>query len=170
MKKILISFEGESFPQELLEFARQLNVKDPILLTAAFVPEVDYAHLWSTTGGVASALFVPQVEDESTVIEDHSVNWRRIAPGMESSCASECPMMLIPEKVSLSEDIILMYDGTAASVHAVKQFAYVFPELVNIFSVMGLSSAISPASEKCRRSMPAFNGLANCTTFLISRS
>jgi len=80
MKKILISFEGESFPQELLEFARQLNVKDPILLTAAFVPEVDYAHLWSTTGGVASALFVPQVEDESTVIEDHSVK-------LEAYCA-----------------------------------------------------------------------------------
>ncbi len=181
MKKILIPFEGGSFPQELLEFARELNIKSPILLTAAFVPEVDYAQLWSASGGVASALYVPQVEDESAVIEDHSVK-------LEAYCArngikltihadrfdfalpairkearfadllvvsavhffdvistrqpnvymketlhgAECPMMLIPEKVGPPEDIILMYDGTAASVHAIKQFAYLFPELASI--------------------------------------
>lgn len=177
MKKILIPFEGGSFPQELLTFARDLNIHSPVLLTAAFVPELDYAQLWAG-GGLALSAYVPHGEDEDDVIAEHSERLKKfcVANGIrlrihadrfdfalpairkearfadllvisavhffdvisarqpnaymkEILHGAECPMMLIPEKAGLPGDIILMYDGTAASVHAIKQFAYLFPKL-----------------------------------------
>lgn len=42
---------------------------------------------------------------------------------------AECPVMLVPEKYKTPEQNILAYDGNESSVFAIKQFAYVFPEL-----------------------------------------
>jgi nucleotide-binding universal stress UspA family protein len=42
-----------------------------------------------------------------------------------------CPVLLVPEKFEFPESIILAYDGSEASVYAIKQFAYLFPELTN---------------------------------------
>lgn len=42
---------------------------------------------------------------------------------------SECPVMLVPEQFTLPDHILLAYDGKASSVFAIKQFAYIFPEL-----------------------------------------
>lgn len=44
---------------------------------------------------------------------------------------SECPVLLVPEKFVFPEKNILAYDGSESSVYAIKQFAYLFPELVN---------------------------------------
>lgn len=44
---------------------------------------------------------------------------------------SECPVMLVPENYKEPEQIILAYDGSESSVFAIKQFAYVHPELTN---------------------------------------
>ena len=41
---------------------------------------------------------------------------------------AECPVLLLPEKPKLPGEIILAYDGSASSVHAIRQFAYLFPE------------------------------------------
>lgn len=41
----------------------------------------------------------------------------------------ECPVLLVPEKFSFPEKIILAYDGTEEAIFAIKQFAYIFPEL-----------------------------------------
>jgi hypothetical protein len=43
MKKLLLPFEGGHYPQELLNFVAALQPVAPVLLTAAFVPESDYA-------------------------------------------------------------------------------------------------------------------------------
>ena len=43
---------------------------------------------------------------------------------------SECPVMLIPEKFEAPQQILLSYDGGESSIHAIKQFAYLFPELL----------------------------------------
>jgi hypothetical protein len=40
-----------------------------------------------------------------------------------------CPVLLVPEKFDFPESNILAYDGTEESVYAIKQFAYLFPEL-----------------------------------------
>ncbi len=42
---------------------------------------------------------------------------------------AECPVMLIPEKYKEPGQVILTYDGSESSVLAIKQFAYVYPEL-----------------------------------------
>jgi len=42
---------------------------------------------------------------------------------------AECPVMLIPEKYEEPQQVILTYDGKESSVFAIKQFAYVYPEL-----------------------------------------
>lgn len=41
---------------------------------------------------------------------------------------SECPVILAPESFNGITDIIFTYDGSAASVKAIKQFTYLFPE------------------------------------------
>jgi len=43
----------------------------------------------------------------------------------------QCPVLLIPEKFEFPENIILAFDGSADSVFAIKQFAYLLPELAN---------------------------------------
>lgn len=40
-----------------------------------------------------------------------------------------CPVLIVPEKYRFPENIILAYDGSSSSVFAIKQFAYLFPEL-----------------------------------------
>lgn len=42
---------------------------------------------------------------------------------------SECPVLLVPESFVFPQSNILAYDGSDSSVYAIKQFAYLFPEL-----------------------------------------
>jgi hypothetical protein len=42
---------------------------------------------------------------------------------------SECPVVLAPFEFHTIDEILLAYDGSAASVYAIKQFIYLFPEL-----------------------------------------
>jgi hypothetical protein len=42
---------------------------------------------------------------------------------------AECPILLVPERYELPGNLVLSYDGKASSVHAIKQFSYLFPEL-----------------------------------------
>lgn len=181
MKKILIPFEGASFPQEQLDFARELDALSPILLTAAFVPEVDYAQLWNASGGVAAAVYVPEAPDLDIVIERNSGRVRdfcarhnirvsihsdrmdfalpairkeaRFADLLAVSAThffdvisarqpnaymkeilhqAECSIILLPENPMMPSEVVLTYDGTGSSVYAIKQFAYLFPELATV--------------------------------------
>jgi nucleotide-binding universal stress UspA family protein len=43
--------------------------------------------------------------------------------------ASECPVVVVPERFDFPSRNILAYDGSDSSVFAIKQFAYLFPEL-----------------------------------------
>ena len=42
---------------------------------------------------------------------------------------SECPVLLVPENFIFPQSNILAYDGSDSSIYAIKQFAYLFPEL-----------------------------------------
>lgn len=42
---------------------------------------------------------------------------------------SECPVLIVPEDMRFPANNILAYDGSEESVYAIKQFAYIFPEL-----------------------------------------
>jgi len=180
MKKIVLPFEGSNFPTETLEFAKQLNELSPIQLTAAFVPEVDYARFFSAAGGMTGAAYIPELENEGEAIEKNSarleefcrlnnirhtihtdrldfalpsirqetrfadllvlssqhffenINARQPNAYMKEILhTTECPVLLVPEEFDLPDNIVLAYDGTPASVYAIKQFIYLFPELLN---------------------------------------
>ena len=42
---------------------------------------------------------------------------------------AECPVVVVPEIYSFPQSVIIAYDGSASSVFALKQFAYLFPQL-----------------------------------------
>lgn len=41
---------------------------------------------------------------------------------------AECPVLVLPEKATVPSSVLVAYDGSRASVYAMKQFAYLFPE------------------------------------------
>ena len=54
---------------------------------------------------------------------------------------SECPVIIVPEKFQFPKVNILAYDGSESSVYAIKQFAYLFPELCKHETLLVFSSA-----------------------------
>lgn len=44
----------------------------------------------------------------------------------------ECPLIVIPEKDVFPSALILTYDGSASSMYAIRQFAYLFPEWTSL--------------------------------------
>ena len=175
-----MAVDGTNFSTGAFEFVRELNEKASLLVAGIFVPQMDYANLWSyATAGGSAGVFVPLVEDEENEevaknIEKFEALCKknRIAyhvhkdffdfalPELkrESRFAdvlilsgelfykqvinanqfdymrhmlhhSECPVLIIPEHFQFPDNNILAYDGSEESVYAIKQFAYVFPEL-----------------------------------------
>lgn len=45
---------------------------------------------------------------------------------------TKCPVLIVPEKYSFPDSIILAYDGTESSVYAIRQFANLFPEMCHL--------------------------------------
>jgi len=53
---------------------------------------------------------------------------------------AECPVIVVPEQYKMPKSIILAYDGSHASVFAIKQFAYLFPEMQDLSTVVVYAS------------------------------
>jgi hypothetical protein len=51
---------------------------------------------------------------------------------MEALRASECPVVVVPENFKSIEQIALAYDGGKECMHAIKQFVYLFPDLLEL--------------------------------------
>lgn len=67
MKKIILAFDGSHYSNGACEFAKGLNEKKRILLVGSFLPQLDYANLWSYSGGgITGPLFVPVIEGEDS--------------------------------------------------------------------------------------------------------
>lgn len=180
MKKILLAFDGSNFSKGAFEFARRLNDMEPVLVTGVFMPQVDYANLWSYASAAgAGAGFIPLLEKEDTDIvqknilqfEDlcqkngiayrvHKDFYSFALPELKKESrfadviilsgelfykgvvesnqfdylrdalhTTECPVLIVPEHYQFPDNNILSYDGTGECVYAIKQFAYIFPEL-----------------------------------------
>jgi nucleotide-binding universal stress UspA family protein len=187
MKKILLAFDGSHFSEGALNFARKLNEKSPVLLTGAFLPQVDYANLWSYSGGGSSgASFIPLVEDsDAEAVKKNIKRFESFCHTNHIRCRThkdyfnfaipelkkesryadlliisselfyeqagserpndylketlhdvECPVIVVPENFEFPQSNILTYDGSKSSVYAIKQFAYLFPELVTQPSIL----------------------------------
>ena len=183
MKKILLAFDGSHYSEGALLFAKKLNEKSPVLVTASFLPQVDFANLWSYSGGGGEGKeFIPLVEDSNA--NDINKNIKRF----EAFCRQnhfrfrihkdyldfaipelkkesrysdlliisselfyeqagtttpneyleqvlhevECPVLIVPEEFEFPKSNILSYDGSGDSVFAIKQFAWLFPELAEL--------------------------------------
>lgn len=50
----------------------------------------------------------------------------------EALSQSECPIIVIPEQNDSPTSLVLTYDGSRSSVYALKQFAYLFPEMTSL--------------------------------------
>lgn len=179
MKKILLVSNGAEFSEGAFHFARKLHGLQPALVTGLFIPQVNYANLWSYSNAMDGPVFVPIVEEqeEETITENirrfgrmcqeagmpyrvhksyfdlalpeiqretrfadlliisgerfyqtlsGGINMEYIADALRKA---ECPVLVVPENCELPTRNILAYDGSASSVFAIKQFAYVMPEL-----------------------------------------
>lgn len=180
MRKILIAFDGNHFSEGAFEFARKMSKTQDILLTGVFLPQVEYANLWSYAGGgMSGPLFVPLVEEDDRIATrkcidrftnaciDNNIDYRihkdifdftlpqlkketRFADlliiGSEKFYENlgtdmpndylrdtlhgvECPVVVVPEQFTFPYSNVLSYDGSASSIYAIKQFAYLFPEM-----------------------------------------
>lgn len=45
---------------------------------------------------------------------------------------SECPIVVVPEQYEFPKSIVIAFDGSESSVYAIKQFAYVLPEMRDV--------------------------------------
>jgi nucleotide-binding universal stress UspA family protein len=187
MRKILLAFDGTNFSRGAFDFARRMNLHSPILLTGVFLPQINYANMWSYAGAAAmTPVFIPMVEDEETVaIEKNIAKFEALCDRNMIECrvhrdftdfalpaliketrfadlliigsesfyenlglselnesvkdalhGSKCPVLVVPEKFEFPQSNILAYDGSDDSVFAMKQFAYLCPELCNNNSLL----------------------------------
>lgn len=70
---------------------------------------------------------------------------------------AESPVLLIPEKYNAPDKVLLLYDGEASSVYAIKLFAYLFPELTL------LPATLLNVSKKSAQKMPDQDSIAELT-------
>lgn len=178
MKKLIIAFDGAHFSKGAMKFALRLNELAKVLLTGVFLPQTQFASLWSYAEGITGPMYIPLVEKDETndiyrnietfesecerndveyrvhkdfrdfaipellresrfadllIIGSQSFYRNFRAEEADSSVAQvlhnvECPVVIVPEDFSFPSGNILAYDGSAHSVFAIKQFAYLFPE------------------------------------------
>lgn len=72
MKKIIVAFDNAHYSQGAMQFISLMQEMEPVSVTGVFLPEIEYAALWSKTAGALSGpLFVPLVE-ESVAAETYA--------------------------------------------------------------------------------------------------
>ena len=86
MKKIVVPFEGSSYHGELLDFVKTLNSRSKIFLTAAFVPNVDYAHLWPPVAAAEAGNWLPQPDDLEKIAAHHGRRLERFCEANSIPC------------------------------------------------------------------------------------
>ncbi len=57
---------------------------------------------------------------------------------------AECPVLIVPEHYNFPDNVILTYDGSEDAVFAIKQFAYLFPELAKLPTVLVTADSRHP--------------------------
>lgn len=80
MRKVIIAFNGTHFSKGAFEFARRMNTERAILLTGIFLPQTDYAGLWSYSGPLGGSLYDRLLEEE------HSENIEKNIAHFEALC------------------------------------------------------------------------------------
>jgi nucleotide-binding universal stress UspA family protein len=65
---------------------------------------------------------------------------------------AQCPVLVAPQKYKPIQKVILLYDGSPSSVHAIKMFSYLLPELadgdIEVISVKPVDSTLHMPNSK----------------------
>ncbi len=114
MKKVVVAFDGRHFSEGALEMAGFLNDKNPIMLTGAFLPQVDYTRLWSASGsGRVVDMYVPLLEDANEAAVKENIerfkNWC-VKRGIEHRVHDQFYDFTLPElkKESRFADLLII--------------------------------------------------------------
>lgn len=77
MKKVLILFDGGHFSSATLDFANELNGQEKILLTALFLPSIDYTDVMLYyAGGISGPVFIPSVDTDPEVMRQNTEKFK----------------------------------------------------------------------------------------------
>ena len=186
MRNVIVAFDGKHFSEGVFDFLCNLNNKEPILATGFFLPEVDFAELLYSIGGLGGPIYYKEFAFEDTTIVQKNIDLfkslcrnngikyyvqpdigKHIISELESESRyadmlvlssklfyenldddtwgnhiedvlhrAECPVILIHGHYNNPKSVILAYDGSASSVHAIKQFAYLLPELTKFKTLL----------------------------------
>lgn len=71
---------------------------------------------------------------ENSGVMEPNTYWKEVLHHLE------CPVIIVPENFDSPNSNILAYDGTKSSVYAIKQFAYLFPELCDNSTILVYAS------------------------------
>jgi len=112
MKKIIVPVEGTAYRPELLEFARLLGTRSRVLLTAAFVPELDYAHLRAGEAAGMDIAGLSYGDEEDKLIARNTARVKRFCEENEIdySIRGERPDFALPaiRKEARFADLLLL--------------------------------------------------------------
>jgi len=86
MKKIVVPFEGSSYHGELLDFVKALNARSKLFLTAAFVPNVDYAQLWPPVAALEATTILPLPDENEKIATRHGRQLERFCETHSIAC------------------------------------------------------------------------------------
>ena len=73
MKKILLVFDGSNFSKGAFEFVLRLNDIQRVLLTGVFIPQIDYANLWSYSAATVGGVYVPLLGDDDVEVVEKNI-------------------------------------------------------------------------------------------------
>jgi hypothetical protein len=87
------------------------------------------------TAGMTGSILQKETRFADVLLLDSSHFYEYMGTGasnpsiQDTLYGAECPVIVVPENAALPVQNILAYDGSASSVYAMKQYAYLFPEL-----------------------------------------
>ena len=129
MKKVLIVFDGIQFASGSFNFAKQLNQSQPILLTGVFLPQTDFANLWSYASGGGSS-GVPMVEGvDAQVVLRNVETFRKLCTEnniehVVHSNMTDLPLPAIRNETRFADLLIISGQSFYANAGAYEQSEY----------------------------------------------
>jgi hypothetical protein len=120
----------------------QLVLKNIALFTEACTKEGIRFRVHKDNHGMAIASLVEETRFADVLLVSSDLFYKNISelqPNFyleEVLKKSECPVLLIPENFTQPKQNVIAYDGSESAVFAMKQFAYLFPQLAALETVL----------------------------------
>jgi hypothetical protein len=120
----------------------KLVLKNVALFTEACTKEGIRFRIHKDNNGMAIASLVEETRFADVLLVSSDLFYKNISEQQpnfyleEVLKKSECPVVLIPENFTPPKQNVIGYDGSESAVFAMKQFAYLFPQLAALETVL----------------------------------